>query len=260
MRNIYIFFQLTKANLNALLSFKIDFLVSFFAGLLSQTIGILFLSVLFMNIPSVADWNVYQVGILYGFIFFAEGIMTLSFQGTFGLANQVRSGTLDQYLLRPLPISTQIYGQRTNLAGLGTSITGLAVITYSILKLDMVLPLWKINLLILSLILGAVIRVNINFAFNSISLWLEGAAGVGGTVYSLQELAKYPIDIYPRAFQVMLLTLFPFAAISYVPAAVILNKIEPLFYIILPIVTVVIVVIRKFIFWQALKVYEGAGN
>jgi|GEM_PF-2445515 len=260
MRSIRIFTQMTKANLKALMSFKIDFLVSFFAGLLSQTIGILFLSVLFMNIPSVAGWNVYQIGILYGYIFFAEGILTLSFQGTFGLTNQVRNGTLDQYLLRPLPISTQIYGQRTNLAGLGTSMTGLTVIVYSILKLDMVLPIWKFILLIVSLILGAVIRVNINFAFNSISVWLEGASGIGGTVYSLQELAKYPIDIYPRAFQVMLLSLFPFAAISYVPTAVILDKKESLFFIILPIVTVVIVILRKIIFGLALKAYEGAGN
>ena len=66
MRTIRIFFQMTGANLRGLMSFKTDFLVSFFAGLLSQTIGLLFLSVLFQNIPAIAGWTVYEVAILYG--------------------------------------------------------------------------------------------------------------------------------------------------------------------------------------------------
>lgn len=37
MKNLRIFVQMTGANLRGLMSFKVDFLVSFFAGLLSQT-------------------------------------------------------------------------------------------------------------------------------------------------------------------------------------------------------------------------------
>lgn len=54
MKNLRIFVQMTGANLRGLMSFKVDFLVSFFAGLLSQTIGLLFLGVLFQNISEVA--------------------------------------------------------------------------------------------------------------------------------------------------------------------------------------------------------------
>lgn len=260
MRSIRIFFQMSSANLRGLMSYKVDFLVSFFAGLLSQTIGLLFLGVLFQNIPAVAGWNVYEVAVLYGYIFFAEGILTLFFQGTNGLWKQVRSGFFDMYMIRPLPINLQIYGRQTNLAGLGTAVTGLAVMFYSFWKLELSFSFWKVILFLVSLVLGAVIRVNINFASSLLSVWIKGAGGLKGTIYDMQELAKYPLDIYPRAFRVLLLSLMPFAAISYVPATVILGRTAPVYFVILPAATVLIIGIRKFIYYKAMENYEGSGS
>ena len=78
MKNLRIFVQMTGANLRGLMSFKVDFLVSFFAGLLSQTIGLLFLGVLFQNISEVAGWTVFEAAILYGYMFFGDFNIVLS--------------------------------------------------------------------------------------------------------------------------------------------------------------------------------------
>lgn len=260
MRYLRIFLQMTAANLRGLMSFKVDFLVSFFAGFLSQTIGLVFLGVLFQNIPEVAGWNVYEVALLYGYMFVSEGILTLFFQGTNGLWRQVRIGNFDRYMVRPLPVTLQIYGLQTNLAGAGTSVTGLVVILYSLGNLDLVFPWWKVVLLVASLVLGAVIRVNINFASSCIAVITQGGIGGTNTIYKIQELAKYPMDIYPRVFRVILVSLIPFAAISYIPAVVVLDRADPLFWLALPVATVLIVVIRKGMFYKALNCYEGAGN
>ncbi|MCI8280404.1 MAG: hypothetical protein HFI76_01610 [Lachnospiraceae bacterium] len=260
MRSVRIFFQMMSANLRGLMSFKVDFLVSFFAGLLSQTIGLLFLGVLFGNIPAVGGWNVYEVAILYSYMFFGEGMLTLFFQGTNGLWRLVRIGQFDQFMTRPLPITLQIYGQNINLAGAGTAITGLAVIFFSFYKLNFSWNLGKALLLIVSLILGAIIRVNINFGSSAISMWLEGSGGIKGVVERIYEMGKYPLDIYPKAFRIVLLSLIPYAAISYVPATVLLGK-KPLeYFLILPGATILCIAVRKFIFSKAMKSYEGAGN
>lgn len=260
MRYLKIFFQMAGANLRGLMSFKADFLVSFFAGLLSQTIGLVFLGVLFQNIPAVAGWNVYEVALLYGTIFVSEGILTLFFQGTNGLWRQVRIGNFDRYMVRPIPVTLQIYGLQTNLAGAGTAVTGLAVIMYSLWKLGLGLPWWKICLLAVSLFLGAVIRVNINFAASCISVITQGGAGGNETIYKMQELAKYPLDIYPRTFRVILVSLLPFAAISYVPTAVILDRVSLVYWLVLPVATILIILVRKGMFNKGLDNYEGAGN
>lgn len=260
MRYVRLFFQMMSANLRGLMAFKADFLVSFFGGLLSQTIGLLFMGVLFLNVPAVAGWNVYQVALLYGYMFVAEGVMTLGFQGTNGLWRQARMGEFDRYLLRPLPVTLQIYGRNINLAGLGTGITGVCVIGYAWHQLALPVTFWRMTLLMLSLVFGAVIRVNINFATSILPVWVEGATGFKGTVESMWEMGKYPLDIYPKAFRVILLSLIPYAAISYVPASVLLGKSDPIFFWLLPGAMVLIILLRIWIFRKAMGKYEGAGN
>lgn len=260
MRYIRLFFQMMGANLRGLMSFKADFLVSFFGGLLSQTIGLLFIGVLFLNVPAIAGWNAYEVALLYGYMFVAEGVLTLFFQGTNGLWRQARKGEFDRYLLRPLPVTLQIYGRDINLAGLGTGITGLAVMLYSTWKLELAMTPGRVLLLALSLILGAVVRININFASSIFPVWVEGALGFKGTVENMQEMGRYPLDIYPKAFRVVLLSMIPYGAVSYVPASVLLGKTEPVFFLILPGAMVFIILLRMWLFRKAMGKYEGAGN
>lgn len=259
MRSVQIFFQMMAANLRGLMSFKADFLVSFSAGLLSQTIGLLFLGVLFSNISAVAGWTVFEAAILYSYMFVGEGVMTLFFQGTNGLWRQVRLGEFDRYMLRPLPVVQQIYGRDINLAGAGTTITGLIVLGYSLSRLTIDWSWWRILFLLVSLILGPVIRVNINFASSAAGMLLEGG-GVKGAVEDIYEMGKYPLDIYPKAFRLILLTLIPYAAISFVPAAVLLGKRPPAYILFLPAASALIILLRRFLFWKAMENYEGAGN
>lgn len=259
MRSIRLFFKMTSVNLRGLMSYKIDFLVSFFGGLLSQTIGLLFLVVLFQNIPAVAGWNVYEVAMLYGYMFLAEGVLTLSFQGTNNMWKLIRMGSFDRFLLRPLSVQLQIYGLQTNLAGLGTGITGLVVIFYSMAQLEMKLSMLEMLLFLSSLILGSVIRININFMCSCFAVIYKGAM-VRSMVYKLQDMAKYPITIYPRTFQVILLSLIPFAAISYIPTAVLLGKLSLVYYLILPLSTILTIEMRRWTLKKALEKYEGSGN
>lgn len=258
MRRIRLFFQMMSANLRGMMAFKADFYITVFSGLLAQTIGLLFLHVLFQNIPSIAGWTVYEVSVLYGYMFFGEGIMTLFFQGTNGLWRQARLGILDQYMTRPLSMELQICSANINLAGAGTGITGLAVMFYSFRKLGMVFQPLQAGLLLLSLVLGCIIRVNINFGSSAAGMLTDG--GVKGVVEDLYETGKYPLEIYPKAFRLIILTVIPYAAISYVPASVLLGKKPYGYFLLFPAAAALSVLLRKALFWLAMQKYEGAGN
>ena len=108
--------------------------------------------------------------------------------------------------------------------------------------------------------LGAVIRVNINFGSSVLGMILEGGGGIKGTLERVQEMGKYPLSIYPKAFQIILLTLIPYASISYVPAAVLLGKADLKFFLVLPVATALCIGLRKWLFKKALEKYEGSGN
>lgn len=260
MKYLQLFFLMMAANLKGLLSFKTDFLISFFGGVLSQTIGLLFISVLFYNVPSVANWNAYEVALLYSYILITEGILTLFFQGTNGLWRQIRYGTFDQYFLRPLPIPFQIYSSCINLAGLGTTLTGLFTIFVSLAHLKILLTPYRIFFIIFSLFLGTVVRVNINFTTSLLPILLEGATGLKGMIEKLQEAGKYPLTIYPKAIQLILLSLIPYAAISYIPASILLSKISYIYFLILPISMILIIILRIFLFNIVIEKYSSSGS
>lgn len=259
MRTIRIFFLMMAANLRGMMSLKVDFLVTFFAGLFSQTIGLLFLGVLFQNIPAIAGWTAFEVAVLYGYMFFGEGIMTLFFQGTNGLWRQARKGVIDRYMTRPLSLSLQICGSQINLAGAGTVLTGLAVMFYSFHRISVDWDFWKAVMFAISLFLGTVIRVNINYGSSALGMCLDGG-GIKGAVEKMQDMGKYPLDIYPKAFRVILLSLIPYAAITYVPAAVILDKQPMPYFLLLPAAAFLSSTMRKFIMKKAMEHYDGAGN
>lgn len=47
------------------------------------------------------------------------------------------------------------------------------------------------------------IRVNINFGSSVLGMILEGGGGIKGTLERVQEMGKYPLSIYPKAFQII---------------------------------------------------------
>lgn len=260
MKKVRLFLLFELANLHGILAYKVDFFVSFFAGMLYQTMGFLFLNVLFTNISSIAGWNIHELAILYGYIFWAEGILTLLFQGTHSLFDHVRVGHFDQYMIRPLSIPFQIYTRELNLAGIGTAIAGLAIIISSCVELNIKWVIWKIVILIISLCLSACIRINMNFSASLLEMILESASGIRGAIEKIQDLGKYPLEIYPRTFRILLITIIPYAAISYIPTTVLLGKNSIMFILLLPLCTLLSIVIRKILFYKAMQFYEGSGN
>ena len=260
-RSVIMYLRLSQQNVKARLEYKGDFIISTVAGTLLQTFGLVFIFVLFQNIRSVAGWNLYEVALLYGCIMMGEGAYTLLFQGVTGLTYHVRMGTFDRFMLRPLPLTTQLLGSQINFAGLGTMVTGAAVIAYSLARLPGSPGAPHLLLFMANVFLGIVIRVNINLAVASVSFWLIAAGGVASLAYSAQEFGKYPVTIYPLAVRVILFTVLPFAVISYVPVCLLVGRLALWPYALaVPASLVFITFLRCRLFSKAVKSYESSGS
>lgn len=260
-RNIKMYLRFSAQNVRALMEFKNDFVVSTVAGAVMQTVGLIFLFVLFGNISSIGGWSLYEVALLYACMMISEGMLTLLFQGTSSLTYYVRTGNFDRFLLRPLDVTVQILGSQINFAGLGTVVTGIAVIVVSLYKLDTPISLGLILLFVVNIVFGVCIRVNLNLATTSLAFWLIATGGLSTMVYNTQDFGKYPLSIYPTVIRVVLLTVIPHAMISYVPTCLILGKLSVLPWIFaVPASMIFMIFLRKFIYSHALKRYESAGN
>lgn len=261
IRKIKLYLHYSQQNIRALLEYKNDLIVSTIAGAIWQGVGLVFLFALFGNIHSVGGWTLYEVALLYGCIMFGEGVLTLLFQGSTGFAYCVRNGDMDRFILRPVDLLTQILGLRINFAGLFTMGNATAVIILSLSKLDLVIKFGRIFLFFINIILGVWIRVNFNIACNSFAFIFKTAGSIGTLFYMTQVFGKYPISIYPKAIQVILFTILPHAVISFMPVAILLEKLPVWPYELVILASCIFIwLLQTWIFDWAIKKYESVGN
>ena len=261
LREIRYFLMLSKHNIQGLLQYRVDFIITFLSGLLMQTVGIVFLVVLFSNVPEIRGWSLNEVALLYGCSFFSEGILTFWFQGTTSLAYYVRTGLFDVFLTRPISVTSQVIGAQTNLGGLGTAITGVVVIVRAISALGVEASVFSLVAFVTLMIVGVVIRVNLNFATTSLSFWLRASSGTADLVYATQEFGKYPIEVYPIGLRILLLTIIPHSVVTYIPAAVLLGRVGPVIGLGCASISCgAMILARRWTLARALKRYESSGH
>lgn len=261
LRNIKMYLRFSGQNIHALMEYKNDFLVSTIAGAVWQTVGLVFLFALFSSIRSVGGWTLYEVALLYACVMFSEGVVTFGCQGaSTGTAHKVRTGEYDRFMVRPLPIMTQLLGCQINFAGLCTAVTSIAVMIVSVYRLAVDPSAIQVICFILSLLIGVWTRLNIDVAASSLGFFTGGGSTLA-LVRSTQAFGRYPVSIFPKLIRYLLFSVLPHGMISYIPTCILLGKLPVWpYFLSVPAAAVFTTWIRRFIFGKLMKRYESTGN
>ena len=92
---------------------KVDFLIGLFCFFFTQAMGIMFLYLVFRQIPSLNGWTLEQLIFIYGFAQIPRGIDHLLTDNIWLIAwRMVISGDFDRYMLRPMNILFQVISEK----------------------------------------------------------------------------------------------------------------------------------------------------
>ena len=214
--------------LKTIMQSKVDFLMGFSAFFMNELLGILFLSVVFSQIPSLDGWMFYEILFIYGFAQIPRGIDHMFTDLIWILANDmVIEGSFDRYLLRPINPLFHICADRFQPDGMGELVIGaiIAIVAASHIAIT-ITPLWVIAFAA-SILLGTVIYTSIKLLFASLAFWVKDSGPILQVAYNSADFAKYPITIYNAPIRFIMTFIIPFAVVAYFPAAAFLGK-EPL--------------------------------
>jgi ABC-2 type transport system permease protein len=107
---------------------------------------------------------------------------------------------------------------------------------------------------------GAVIFFAINLITGVSAFWIIDSIPVMGAVFENYLFAHYPLTIFPRAIQVMLTWVIPYAFTSFYPASFLLGRdVGPLVWL-SPLIALVLLVIGYRLWLVGLRRYEGTGS
>lgn len=241
---------------------KVDFFIGMIGFFFTQITGILFLYLVFNNIPSLNGWSLDELIFIYGFAQIPRGIDHLFTDNIWLMAwRLVVNGDFDRYMLRPMNIFFQLIAEKLQPDAVGELIVGAILVTRSLMKGIVICDAQHIVLFIVSVIAGAFIYTAIKLFFATFAFWMKVSGPVLYFAYQLADFAKYPTDIYAKSIKFIITWIIPFGFVAYLPASYFLKAQTSAGLIgIECIIAVAFSFIAYSFFNYGIKGYESAGN
>lgn len=248
--------------LKRMMEYKGDFIVGIIGFLLGQFFNLLFLWIIFSQIPSLMGWSLEQLVFIYGFSLIPKGIDHMLFDNLWAIGHFiVRKGDFDKYLTRPINPLFYVMVEKFQIDAFGELIMGIALICISLPSLAIEWSFVKVVLILLAIPFATLIYTGIKIATAAIAFWTKRSGNITYMFYMVNDFSKYPIDIYNKFVKTVITYIIPFAFTAFYPACYILTGENPLFNIGLTVLISIIIMIIGILIWnRGIKAYESAGS
>ena len=219
--------------LKRMMEYKGDFIVGIVGFLLGQFFNMLFIWIIFSQIPDLAGWTLEQVVFIYGFSLVPKGLDHLLFDNLWAIGHFiVRRGDFDKYLTRPINTLFHVMVEKLQIDALGELIMGIALICITLPAVSIEWSFVKVLLIIIAI-----------------------------PFYMVNDFAKYPVTIYNNTVRNIITYIIPFAFTAYYPALYFLTGENPWFNVGMTVIISIIVMVIGVVIWnKGIKAYESAGS
>jgi ABC-2 type transport system permease protein len=212
------------------LQYRVSFLMDVLTTALVTVAEFGSLALVFQRFESIAGWTLGEVAFLYGLVEAAFGMMDMIFSGfdpqTFG--DLVRRGGFDQLLLRPLPITLQVFGSRFILRRLGRVLQGLLIFGLALWLTEVA---WTpAKLLYLPLVFASLVCFfgGLFVIGATITFWtVESLEAINIFTYGSSYMIAFPMHIYQDWLRRFYTFVIPAIFLNYYPTLYFLDKPDP---------------------------------
>lgn len=248
--------------LKKMMEYKANFIVGIIAFLLGQVTNIVFIGIVFTQIPDLKGWSVYEIVFIYGFSLVPKGIDHLLFDNLWSIGYfTVRRGDFDKYLTRPVNTLYNVMIEKIQIDALGELLMGIALIIITLPKVDIVWSVPKVLLIIVVIPFATFIYTGIKIATSAIAFWTKRSGQVMYMFYMVNDFAKYPVTIYNATVRGIITYVIPFAFTAFYPAKYILTGDNPLYNVGTTVLIAVVIDLIGVVIWnKGIRAYESAGS
>lgn len=257
---LYVIF--IKQHFKMLMEYRFDFLTGALSFLISQTVGVIFLALIFNGIPALAGYSFEQVLFFYGFAQLPKGLDHLVADNFWELAYfRISKGEFDRYLIRPINPLAHAIMEKFQIDAFGEILVGVAIMAYSIVKMGLTITVLDVILFIVVIPFCALIFTNMKIITCAVALKTKRSGALMQIFYQMNEFSKYPIDIYNIVIKTFITFIVPFALSAYFPASYFLEHKNPLFNLGgVVVISVAFFALAYFIWNKCISLYESAGS
>jgi len=176
----------------------------------------------------LVGWNFPDLALLYAFHILSYSIgASMSFTQMRDLEEQVRVGTFDVLMTKPISAWVYLVFSRFNIGYAGHVILGVGVMAWALVTAEIDWSIGWVAYFLLSLMSAALVTGAIMTAIGATALIWTRSNHLYSLYFGFWELSRYPLNVFPAGIQWVMLTIVPVAFMAAVPCAVLLGKPVP---------------------------------
>ena len=257
----------TKTTAKAWFQYRVDAVLRSLAVFLREATGIIVIWFTLLKFDTLNGWDIYEMLFLFSLLFLTYGIMIIFFTGLRDFGKTVRDGSFDRFILRPRGLLFQIIFVNSDwFAAIGHGGLGLVLFLLSAGKVGIQWNFFNALYYILTVTGGVLIQGAVFLLLAALNIYLLQTESLKELLYwNMRKFAGYPISIFNRFIQIIMIYVMPFAFVNYFPAQFLLRKSDmseyPEVYMYLTPVIGVLMYLAAYCFWRfSIRFYKSSGN
>lgn len=226
-RHLKLYVAFLGHNLKNEMMYRANFIILSAMDIFFMGVNVVFFTIIFNNVQTVAGWSYYQMLILIGSVGIVREMAYLTFrQGFLNIGDYIRTGEFDLLLVKPLSPQLHLGFRHISMTeSLGEGIMGiiLAAIGYYHLPPGSVMA---VPLYIIFLFVSLIIYYSFCLIVNSAVFWIIKSQELNTIVYYFMETARYPRDIYRGIGKALFTFVIPISLIATTPASILAGRVS----------------------------------
>ncbi len=203
-------------NVQAVIEYRVNFLVQVFGMMLNNAAFALFWGVLIGKVGNLGGYGFSDVMLIWALVSTSFGLAHVVFGNVRSIGAIVQKGELDLYLLQPKDVLVNVLASRTVVSAWGDFLYG-----YIVLALIPGMDLSRLALFSLLSVSGAAIFAATFAAAESLCFFLGDASGISDAITEfLLSFSLYPETIFDKGMRWVFYTIIPSGFIAFLPLSI----------------------------------------
>lgn len=229
LRHLRVLPLLVQMHIRSQMEYRGAFWLDRLAQILSYGSVFATLAILLARFDTLGGWNFPELALLFSFQLLAYSLgAALSFVQLRDMEELVRLGTFDTLLVKPFSPWAYIVFSGLNIGYAGHIILAVALMAWAISAVDFSWSAGSVAFLLGALLSATLLTAAIITMIGATALIWVRSNHLFSIFFGFWELTRYPLNIFPGAIQLVLITAIPLALTSSVPVGALLGKPIPM--------------------------------
>ncbi|MDX2112057.1 MAG: ABC-2 family transporter protein [Verrucomicrobiota bacterium] len=242
------------------MEYRMNFFIQLITACINLAVSLGGLEIIFSHTQTLNGWTHTELLALIGVYFLMSALIHTIIQPSLQkFMEDVRGGTLDFLLLKPVEPQWLVSVRQVQVMQLANVLLGAVVITVALMRMGTAITIAHTAAFLLALTLGLIIVYCFWLMLATLVFWFLKIDNILVIFESLYEAGRWPVGIYPAWLKFILTFVVPVAFVVTVPAEALAGRLSPQTLGIGVLLAVAMLVLSRWFWRRGLRRYEGAS-